>query len=25
VYTLTCDGVKVGSVVVNVIPNFTEF
>lgn len=25
VYTLTCDGVKVSSVVVNVIPNFTEF
>jgi CARDB len=25
IYTLTCDGVKVNSTIVNVIPNFTEF
>ena len=25
VYTLTCDGVKVSSTIVNVLPNFTEF
>ncbi len=25
VYTLTCDGIKVGSAIVNVLPNFTEF
>lgn len=25
VYTLTCDGVKTSSVIVNVLPNFTEF
>jgi hypothetical protein len=25
IYTLTCDGVKTSSVIVNILPNFTEF